>query len=160
MTLSLLFSLIKFFGLGAGLGGVLHLISLLGSKAQLSAQWLQIVSQLCQQVAQAVEQSNGSLSGDQKKQLAETIINEILSHMGITVPKILIDTGIEAAVLVINQAQSAQGTPAASQPSPAPATSMSNPAPVPAADSPTGDSPATPTDSGGDSFSSAAEAQS
>src|SRR5262249_39311059 len=123
MTLTLLFPLIKFFGFGAGLGGVLHLISLLGSKAQMSADFLQIVSQLCQQVAQAVEQSNGQLSGDQKKQLAETIINEILSHMGISVPKILIDTGIEAAVLVINQAQGKPSSPLPTQSTPSVVTS-------------------------------------
>src|SRR5579884_3051717 len=64
---------------------------------------LQTVAHVSQQVVSALEQTQGDLSGDAKKQLALASIHGILSTLGVTVPEPFIDAAVEAAVLALQR---------------------------------------------------------
>lgn len=94
---------VKLGAVGAGLTALLHMsLSSLIGRGGFSSDTLALVTDICRKVVLAVEQAHGQLSGPDKKQLAEQMIGEIMSHLGINVPKALIDAAIESSVLLAN----------------------------------------------------------
>src|SRR4029077_512293 len=63
---------------------------------------LHMAAFVCENAATAVEQPHGDVSGDQKKAPALQIAQGLLDQLHLSVPTPLLDTAIEAAVLLIN----------------------------------------------------------
>src|SRR5947208_1743083 len=87
---------------GSGALGALGLNALL-KRPQLTAEALQTLTALCDKIVLATEQGHGAMSSAEKKQLAEQLVSQALSAMGIPVPAALIDVAIEEAVAIMNR---------------------------------------------------------
>jgi len=74
----------------------------LAKRRKLSVEAVQIVATVAEKVVMALEQTNGELSGPDKKRRAEALVIEILTRLGVPISKTLIDAALEAAVLLMN----------------------------------------------------------
>jgi hypothetical protein len=92
-------------------------LSSLFKKPALTLDAFQQALAVAEKVVMAVEQAHGGLPGADKKALAEAVLGEILSHLGLRVPKVVIDAAIESAVLLLNAVlQGQEPAPAAAAP--------------------------------------------
>ncbi len=90
---------------GASLGALVLLqivLPALAKRKKISRETLQTIIAVAEKVVMSLEQTGGELSGADKKMKARALVREILSRMKIAAPDALLDTAIEAAVLLMN----------------------------------------------------------
>ena len=91
-------------GGAAGVGlAVFHALLPLLRRAPFTQAALEVVMAVCETAVRAIEQAHGDLAGVDKKQLATQMIGDILARLNVHPPQALVDAGVEAAVLALNQ---------------------------------------------------------